>query len=86
MGIVSILAWIIIGGIAGWLASEVMNTDAAQSTLQDIVVGIVGAFIGGFTLNALGIASASGEFSFLSLITAFVGSVILLGLLKLIRR
>lgn len=84
--IVSILAWIIIGGIAGWLASKVMNTDASQGTVQDIVVGIVGAFVGGFVLNILGVASADGEFSVLSLVTAFVGSVVLLGVLKLIRR
>lgn len=80
--IVSILAWIIIGGIAGWLASKVMKTDAAQGTVADIVVGIVG----GFVLNLLGLASANGEFSILSLVTAFVGSVAFLGLLKLIRR
>ena len=86
MGIVSILAWIIVGGIAGWLASKVMNTDASQGTLADIVVGIIGAFVGGFALNLLGVASASGEFSILSLVTAFVGSVIFLGVLKLIRR
>ncbi len=84
--IVSILAWIIIGGIAGWLASKVMNTDASQSTVQDIVVGIVGAFVGGFVLNLLNVSSASGEFSVVSLVTAFVGSVVLLGLLKVIRR
>ncbi len=86
MGIVSLLAWIIIGGIAGWLASKVMNTDASQGTLQDIVVGIIGAFVGGFALSALNVSSASGEFSILSLVTAFVGSVLFLGVLKLIRR
>ncbi len=86
MGIVSLLAWIIIGGIAGWLASKVMNTDASQGTLQDIAVGIIGAFVGGFALNALNVSSSSGEFSILSLVTAFVGSVIFLGVLKLLRR
>ncbi len=86
MGIISILAWVIIGGIAGWLASKVMKTDASQGTIQDIVVGIVGAFVGGFVLNLLNVANASGEFSILSLVTAFVGSVVFLGVLKLIRR
>lgn len=86
MDIISILAWIIIGGIAGWLASKVMNTDAAQGTVQDIIVGIIGAFVGGFVLNLLGVASASGEFNILSLVTAFIGSVIFLGVLKLVRR
>lgn len=86
MGIVSILAWVIIGGIAGWLASKVMKTDASQGTIQDIVVGIIGAFVGGFVLNLLNVSNASGEFSILSLVTAFVGSVVFLGVLKLIRR
>lgn len=86
MGIVSILAWVIIGGIAGRLASKVMKTDASQGTSQDIVVGIIGAFVGGFVLNLLNVSNASGEFSILSLVTAFVGSVVFLGVLKLIRR
>lgn len=86
MSIISILAWIIIGGVAGWLASKVMKTDAKQGTIQDIAVGIAGAFIGGFVLNFLNLANDAGGFNILSLITAFVGSVILLGVLKLIRR
>ena len=63
-----------------------MNTDASQGTIADIVVGIIGAFVGGFALNVLGVSSAAGEFSILSLVTAFVGSVLFLGVLKLIRR
>lgn len=86
MGIVSILAWIIVGGVAGWLASIVMKTDARQGTLQDIVVGIIGAFLGGWVLNLLNLANDAGEFNILSLVTAFIGSIIFLGVLKLIRR
>ena len=86
MGIVEILAWIIIGGIAGWLASMVMKTDAQQGWIMDIVVGIVGAFIGGFVLSNMGLANDAGDFNFLSLITAFIGAVILLGIIKLVRR
>ncbi|MGB1286744.1 MAG: GlsB/YeaQ/YmgE family stress response membrane protein [Aggregatilineales bacterium] len=86
MGIVSIIAWIVVGGVAGWLASMVMKTNAAQGTLMDIVVGIIGAFIGGFVLSAVGVQNDAGSFNIASLATAFVGAVILLGILKLIRR
>jgi uncharacterized membrane protein YeaQ/YmgE (transglycosylase-associated protein family) len=86
MTVMEILAWLVIGGVAGWLASLVMKTNSAQGTLMDIFVGIVGAFIGGFVLSSLGLASDAGGFNLLSLVTAFVGAVILIGLLKLIRQ
>ena len=86
MNLMELLAWLVIGGVAGWLASIVMKTNSRQGMITDIVVGIVGAFIGGFVLNALGFAAAAGQFNLLSLGTAFVGAVILIGLLKLIRR
>ncbi|MCC7450746.1 MAG: GlsB/YeaQ/YmgE family stress response membrane protein, partial [Anaerolineae bacterium] len=50
---VNILVWIIVGAIAGWLASLVMRTNASQGLLADIVVGIIGAFIGGFVLSLI---------------------------------
>lgn len=82
-----IIAWLVIGGLAGWLAGLVMKTNAQQGLILDIVVGIVGAFIGGAVLGALGVAGASMTgFNLPSLFTAFVGAVILLGLLRLIRR
>ena len=48
------IGWIVIGGLAGWLASKFMNTDKEQGILANIVVGIIGAFIGGFVVNLLG--------------------------------
>jgi uncharacterized membrane protein YeaQ/YmgE (transglycosylase-associated protein family) len=54
------LAWIIVGAIAGWLASLVMGTNLRQGLLLDIVVGIVGAFIGGFLLSAIGTPGVTG--------------------------
>jgi uncharacterized membrane protein YeaQ/YmgE (transglycosylase-associated protein family) len=86
MSIVSLLAWLVIGGLAGWLASLVMKTDAQQSTLTDIFVGIVGAIIGGFLLGALGVPNDAGDFSILSFVTAFIGAVVLLAIIKLVRR
>ena len=56
----SLIVWIIVGAIAGWLASIVMKTNAQQGLLTDIIVGIVGGFIGGFILNALNIGTTPG--------------------------
>ena len=77
------LAWIIIGALAGWLASIVMHTNARQGLLMDIIVGIVGALIGGFLFNAIGVPGVTG-FNVWSLFVAFVGAVILIGLLRLV--
>jgi uncharacterized membrane protein YeaQ/YmgE (transglycosylase-associated protein family) len=76
------LAWIVIGAIAGWLASIVMKTNREQGLIMDIIVGIVGALIGGFIFNALGIAGTTG-FNIWSLFVAFIGAVVLLGILRL---
>ncbi len=76
------LAWLIIGAIAGWLASIVMGTNYRQGLLLDIVVGIVGALIGGFLFNLIGVSGATG-FNIWSLFVAFVGAVVLLGVLRL---
>lgn len=84
----NILAWIIIGGLAGWVASMVMKTNKSQGLIADIVVGIIGAFIGGWVLGLAGISfggTISG-FNLGSFVTAFVGAVIFLGLLRVIRR
>ncbi|CAN5669773.1 GlsB/YeaQ/YmgE family stress response membrane protein [soil metagenome] len=78
-----ILAWIILGGIAGWLASKVMNTDAEQGIIANVVVGIIGAMIGGFVWGALGGADAI-NFSLVGLLVATGGAVILLFFYKMI--
>lgn len=75
------LAWIIIGALAGWLASMVMRS--RQGLLMDIIVGIVGAFVGGFVFHQLGAVGVTG-FDIWSLFVAFIGAVILLGLLRLV--
>ena len=81
MDTMSWLAWIIVGGIAGWLASMVMHS--RMGMLMDIVVGIVGAFVGGFLLSAVGTAGVTG-FNLWSVFVAFIGAVVLLGLLRLV--
>ena len=81
--LLNILAWIIVGGIAGWLASLVVR-GAGLGILGDIIVGIVGALVGGFIVSLL----LPGTFGFTgfnigSLIIAFIGAVILLLIVKL---
>ena len=80
-----ILAWILLGGVAGWLASLIMNTDQSQGIFLNIVVGIVGAFIGGFAFNMFGGQGITG-FNLYSLIVALVGAVLFLGIVKTVSR
>jgi uncharacterized membrane protein YeaQ/YmgE (transglycosylase-associated protein family) len=79
------LAWLIIGALAGWLASIVMKTNAQQGFLLDIIIGIVGAFIGGWLFNRAGAPGVTG-FNIWSLFVAFIGAVVLLGVIRLFTR
>jgi uncharacterized membrane protein YeaQ/YmgE (transglycosylase-associated protein family) len=81
MGQMGWLAWLVVGAIAGWLASMVMKTNRQQGLLLDIVVGIVGAFIGGFLFNQFGEAGITG-FNLWSVFVAFIGAVVLLALIR----
>lgn len=72
----ALIGWIIIGGLAGWLASIAMGTNRQQGCLTDIVVGVVGAFIGGWLLQLFGMGVNEGFWW--SLLTAFLGAVVLL--------
>ncbi len=79
---------IIMGGIIGWLASIVMRTDAQQGILLNIVVGIIGAILGGLLLGPLlgGASITSGTFDIMSLLVSFLGAIILLAIVNLVRR
>jgi len=76
--------WIIFGGVAGWLASLIMNTDAEQGALMNIV-GIVGAVAGGFLMNLFGASGVNG-FNLYSFIVAIIGAVVLLWVYKAVAR
>ncbi|RDJ98863.1 GlsB/YeaQ/YmgE family stress response membrane protein [Paraburkholderia lacunae] len=78
-----IIAWLIIGAIAGWLAG-VLVKGGGFGLIVDIIVGIVGAFIGGWLSGVLHISLGGGWIG--SIITAVIGAVILLFLIRLIRR
>ena len=78
------ILWLIIGALAGWIASLIMKTNAEQGLLIDIVVGIIGAFIGGWVVSFFGVNANANLF--VSLITAVIGAVILLAIVKAVRR
>lgn len=75
--------WIILGGIAGWIASKIMKTDASMGILMNIVVGIVGALLGGWLLSVFGVDVAGGGLIF-SMLTAIGGAVLLLWIVGLV--
>lgn len=82
----SIIAWIIVGALAGWVASMIMKTDASMGALANIVVGIIGAFIGGWVVSLFGMNVTEGSLNIPSVLTAIVGAVILLAIVKAFRR
>ncbi|MBA3053677.1 MAG: GlsB/YeaQ/YmgE family stress response membrane protein [Sphingomonadales bacterium] len=79
---------VIVGGILGWLASIVMRTDAQQGIFLNVIVGIVGALLAGFIVNPLigGGNIMAGDFSVSSLLVSFIGAVVLLAIVNLVRR
>jgi uncharacterized membrane protein YeaQ/YmgE (transglycosylase-associated protein family) len=78
-----ILLWIVFGAIAGWIASIITKT--SNGLLLDIVIGIVGAVIGGWIMNAVGTTGTTG-FNLWSLLVSVLGAVVLLTLVKALRR
>ncbi|MTW12368.1 GlsB/YeaQ/YmgE family stress response membrane protein [Pseudoduganella eburnea] len=82
------IIWIVIGGVLGWLASLVMKTDAQQGMFLNVVVGIVGALLGGWLLSPLfGTGTINtDDFSLLSLGVSFLGAIILLAIVNLVFR
>jgi uncharacterized membrane protein YeaQ/YmgE (transglycosylase-associated protein family) len=79
--LLAVIFWIIIGGLAGWIASSIMGV--REGFWGDVLIGIVGAVLGGLIFTAFGIG---GTGIWWSLLTAVVGAVILLGILRLVRR
>jgi uncharacterized membrane protein YeaQ/YmgE (transglycosylase-associated protein family) len=83
--LINIISWIILGAIAGWIASLIMKTDAQMGAGANIVVGIIGALIGGFLMNLFGAGGATG-LNLYSLLVAVLGSVVLIFLIGALRR
>ncbi len=86
---INLILWILFGALIGWLASIVMRTNAQQGAILNIVVGVIGAMIGGFVFDLMGMEGTNimqGDFSLWSLFVSFVGAVILLAIVNLFRR
>ena len=84
---INFIVWIIAGAVIGWVASIIMRTNRWQGTIADIVVGIVGAFVGGYLLSPLFHVSTinEGNFSIPALLVSLGGAVILLIISKFVR-
>ena len=82
------IIWLIVGGVVGWLASIVMKTNAQQGMLLNVVVGVVGAMLGGWLISPLiGVGTINQDnFSLPALLVSFVGAAILLAIVNLFRR
>lgn len=81
----SIILWIIFGGVIGWIASMIMGTNKQQGMLGNIVVGIIGAFTGGLVMNLLGGAGVTG-LNYYSFLVALGGAIVLIWLYRAIAR
>jgi uncharacterized membrane protein YeaQ/YmgE (transglycosylase-associated protein family) len=79
-----IILWIIFGALVGWIASLIMNTDAQQGAGLNIIVGILGAVIGGWLMSAFGKGGVSG-FNLYSFVVALIGAIVLIAIVKALR-
>ncbi len=84
----NIIIMLIVGGVIGWLASILMRTDGQQGIVLNVVVGLIGAVLAGFLITPLmgGAPITSGAFDLRSLIASFIGAVVLLAIVNLVRR
>ena len=84
----NIIIWLVVGGVIGWLASIVMKTNGSQGLILNVVVGVIGAALAGWFISPLvGVGTINQDnFSLPALIVSFIGAVILLGIVNLVRR
>ena len=82
------IIWLVVGGIIGWIASMIMRTDAQQGVILNVVVGIIGALLGGWLISPLvGVPTINQDaFSLPAMLVSLVGAVILLAIVNLFRR
>jgi uncharacterized membrane protein YeaQ/YmgE (transglycosylase-associated protein family) len=79
------IVWIIFGALVGWIASLIMKTNSQQGLVLNVIVGIVGAVIGGWFMTFLGGSGVTG-FNLYSFVVAILGSVILIFVVKALRK
>ncbi len=86
MSIESILIWVVLGAVAGWLAGNIMK-GRGFGLMGNIIVGIVGSFVGGWLGGLLGVSgAATGGFSIASVITAVIGAIVLLFIVGMVKK
>lgn len=82
-----IIIWLFMGGLVGWIASMIMGTNDQQGIILNVVVGIVGALLGGWLIGPLlGAGSINEGITVISFIVSLIGAVLLLGILSLFQR
>jgi uncharacterized membrane protein YeaQ/YmgE (transglycosylase-associated protein family) len=84
----NLIVWLVVGGLLGWVASMIMRTDAQQGVVLNVIVGIIGALLGGWFISPLvGVPTINqGAFSAGALLVSLVGAIILLAIVNLVRR
>ena len=86
-GLIGIIIWLVMGGLVGWIASMIMGTSEQQGIILNVVVGIVGALIGGWLIGPLlGAGSINEGLTIMSFAVSLLGAIILLGILSLFQR
>lgn len=80
----NIIIFLVFGAIVGWLASVIMKTNDSQGILGDVILGIVGAFVGGYLMNLLGYGGVSG-FNIYSMLVALIGAVVVVLIGRMLR-
>ena len=80
----NIILWIIFGALAGWIASIIMKTDSGQGTISDIIMGIIGAVVGGFIMNLFGQSGVTG-FNLYSLAVSVIGAIVVIYIGRMVR-
>ena len=84
----NLIIWLVVGGLIGWLASKIMNTDAEQGIGLNVVVGIIGALLAGWLITPMvgGATINQGDFSLSGLLISLLGAIVLLAIVNLFRR
>jgi uncharacterized membrane protein YeaQ/YmgE (transglycosylase-associated protein family) len=82
------IIWLVVGGLIGWIASMIMRTDGQQGIILNVIVGIIGAALGGWLISPLvGVGTINqGGFSFGALVVSLLGAIVLLAIVNLLRR
>jgi uncharacterized membrane protein YeaQ/YmgE (transglycosylase-associated protein family) len=83
----NVIIWLVVGGLIGWLASRIMNTDAQQGIGLNVIVGVIGALLAGWLITPLvgGTTINQGDFSLSGLVISLLGAIILLAIVNLFR-